>query len=280
MTSSSFSLIDQVEQAITVLVRDVDEECALRRIDFGRLLHIGLTDSRAFPRFRRNPDAYLYVDHYDSLEEVLSACILSSYIPGLTGPIMANTTMQRHGAVKRANKILLKMLDKGSIKTTYGIPVKRPENSWMNSKSHNGVVTYDDTEDFHNSIMFWDGGLVNVFPVINMDTCIVTPFTGFFTNPTISPSSSSKIPHGVVELSSSFRRPTLCLENLRTIRYIAFSSESLALETWFEQGYNDASTFLNRHNVNPYFSTTQQHLVKGFDSREDNLGPQPTQSMI
>ncbi len=271
----SFSLIDQVAEAITVLVRDVDEELALRRTDYGRLLHIGLTDSRAFPQFRRNRDAYLYVDHYESLEEILSACILSSYIPGLTGP-MAHKTFERNGAVRRANKVLISMTERGSIKNARGIPLRKIDNSWIGQDAIG-----HDLVDFQNNILFWDGGLVNVFPAINLDTCIVTPFTGFFTNPTISPSSSPNTPQSI-EAHNDYSRPALCLENLRTIRYIAFSSESLALESWFEQGYNDANAFLNHKRVASDFLATKlqsiaaEAMVKGMTE----VSPRPTEGIL
>lgn len=230
--------MDHVEDAIIELVRDVDEEFALRRIDHGRLLRIGLTDSRTFPRFRRNnASAYLYVDKYEKLEEIISACILSSYIPGLTGPL-SHKSPSRNGAVRRANKTMLRMLDRGFIKDALGLPIRKIDDRWMT-----GSATPRMLEGFQSDVLFWDGGLANVFPTIDRDTCIVTPFSGCFRNPSISPSSYNA--QQKVEFEKSFAdRPQFCLENLMTLRYIAFSSGSLALEKWFEQGFNDANKYL------------------------------------
>ena len=233
-----------MENAVASLVNDVDEEFALRRIDHGRLLRIGLTDSRAFPRFRGNPDAYVYVDHYNSLEEILAACILSSYIPGLTGPIVP-TTWGRNGAVLRANEMLENMMEKGYIKNVLGYPVHTNAHltdpvaaAGPSASNHASVRTT-------NNVRFWDGGLANLFPIIDNDTCVITPLTGRFINPSISPSPLQIVP-SAMEYKAKYSRPSLCLENLRTIRYIAFSSEGLALEAWFEQGFNDANKFLSQ----------------------------------
>jgi hypothetical protein len=278
----SFSLVDQVEDAIKGLVRDVDEEFALRRIDHGRLLRIGLTDSRTFPRFRRNPNAYLYVDKYDNLEEIISACILSSYIPGLTGPLSAHKSPKRNGAVRRANQTMIKMLKKGFIKDALGLPLQEVDTRQKppSTSSHNIL------EDFQNDILFWDGGLANVFPTIDKDTCVITPFSGCFRNPSISPSFSNKVPRNS-GFEESCARPEICLENLRTLRYIAFSSESLALEKWFEQGFNDANRFLAGFNVAntehsisslPVMTNTQM-LAQNVTEAYTAVSPQPIRGM-
>lgn len=262
-----FSLIDQVEEVIITITRDIDEELALRRIDFGRLLHIGLTDRRAFPRFRRNPDAYVYVNAFQSVEEIVSACILSSYVPGLTGPI-SDTTFGTNGAVRRANGVLLRMMEQGSIKSSRGVPLQSPLQRVNLEGNRSQASTYD-SQQLQNNIVFWDGGLANLFPRINLETCIVTPFTASFTNPTISPSRASASHSLELDVLSS--RPTICLENLLTIRYIAFSSNSLTLEGWFEKGYNDANHFLLENNKKPSLPI---HLYS-FDGERHN-----TQSFV
>lgn len=261
---------------VSTITRDIDEELALRRIDFGRLLHIGLTDRRAFPCFRRNPDAYVYVNVFGSVEEIVSACILSSYVPGLTGPI-SDITFGTNGAVRRANNVLLHMMEKGSIKSFSGVPLQSPLQRLNNERNQSQISLYD-SHQLQNNIVFWDGGLANLFPRINVGTCIITPFTGSFSNPTISPSSATASQNLVDE---AFSRPTICLENLRTIRYIAFSSESLTLEGWFEQGYNDANRFLLKQRSNPNHQSTYMHLMDNATIPKvfSDTGPQPVQSM-
>jgi hypothetical protein len=220
----SFSLIDQVEESLLKLTRDVDQEYALRRIDNGRL-RIGLADSGTFPRFRRNPNAYLYVDQFESVDEILSACILSSYVPGVTGPLL-EMSLRSNEAASRASHHLRNMLKRGVVKSS-GHPVQQ--------------LHREDSQ-------FWDGGLVNTFPVIDADTCLVTPFSGNFANPSISPSTTS----------GGFRRKSfvtvddhvqlqISMENAHAIRCITLSSEDHVLESWFEQGHNDALQFLTKN---------------------------------
>jgi hypothetical protein len=71
-----FSLIDQVEEFLLGLTRDVDEEYVWCCMDNGELIRIGLTDSGVFPRFRRNPKPYFYVGQYESSDEIISAGVL------------------------------------------------------------------------------------------------------------------------------------------------------------------------------------------------------------
>lgn len=250
----------------------MDEEFALRRIDYGRRLRIGLTDSRAFPRFRGNPNAYVYVDHYDSLEEILAACILSSYVPGLTGPL-SERTLGSNDAVRRANIILLNMTEKGSAKNSFGEPVRNNHDILAHHSTSNGPIVSP------SHIRFWDGGLANLFPVVDEHTWVITPFLGQFPNPTICPSAISNLPFS----KSTYSRPSLCLENLRTIRYIAFSSESTALESWFEKGFNDANAYLKHGETTKASSSFQvmanQALAHGLSEVCANVRPQPTQGL-
>jgi len=102
-----FSLIDQVEGPFrdalakaldnAVGIHDVDPHLFRRRVPDGSL-RIGLTDRRGLwpisspvSSYReRFLDSYRYVDAYRNVEDVVAACMLSSYIPGLTGPLLNN----------------------------------------------------------------------------------------------------------------------------------------------------------------------------------------------
>jgi hypothetical protein len=249
--------VDQVEEFLLLLTRNVDEEEVLRRIDNGRLLRIGLTDSGSFPNVRDRRSAYLYVDQYESVEEIISACILSSFVPGLTGPAApffgvgsnttttTSTTTKKNTAVRRATHRLQDMRQRGAIKDVTGRPVYQLASS--NSQ-------------------FWDGGLSDTFPVIDSNTCIVTPFCGSFgTNPSISPASTKEQqqqqpqqpPQSIMtkeeeeeEEQRSMRdihdrvvQLDVSLQNLQTIRCMAFSSPDHLLESWYEQGYNAANRY-------------------------------------
>jgi hypothetical protein len=220
----SFSLIDQVEESLLKLTRDVDQEYALRRIDNGRL-RIGLTDSSTFSpfRFRQNPDVYLYVDQFESVDEILAACILSSYVPGLTGPLL-EMSLRSNEAASRASRHLFKMLKRGVVKSSSsGHPVQQ--------------LHREDSQ-------FWDGGLINMFPVIDADTCLVTPLSGNFANPSISPSTTSRKSFVTVDDQVQLQ---ISMENAHALRCVTLSSEDHVLESWFEQGHNDALQFLTKN---------------------------------
>lgn len=84
-----FSLIDIVEEIFTKLLLTSisnhfnDSTEFIQIINRQQLLRIGLTDRRIFPPIGYNPNAYVYTDTYRSIQDIISSCILSSYIPGL-----------------------------------------------------------------------------------------------------------------------------------------------------------------------------------------------------
>lgn len=222
---------------MVLLMRDLDEELVLRRIQGGRL-RIGLTDIHAIGRFEKMSGAYAYVDRFESLGEIISACILSSYIPGLTGPLSFRT-LERKGAVRRASETMNKMLSRRAVKDCLGFPLDNFDDKSLRVERNTG------------RIRFLDGGLANVFPVIDASTCIVTPFVGNFINPTISPNESAAIAKGS---GPSSRWPVSYLENARVMRYVSFSSKRQILENFFELGFNNATQFLS----------APQHLASQF----------------
>ena len=95
-----YSLIDVVEQNLLKLLNsDMDADQFQERLKGGRL-RIGLTDGRVFPPLGHNPEAYRYIDSFQSVEEIVAACVLSSYIPGATGPLLSSSVM--NPAVRRS----------------------------------------------------------------------------------------------------------------------------------------------------------------------------------
>ena len=72
-------------------IRDVDPILFRRRVPDGSL-RIGLTHRDGLLSMSdrdRYLDSYRYVESYRDVEDVVSCCMLSSYIPGLTGPLHA-----------------------------------------------------------------------------------------------------------------------------------------------------------------------------------------------
>ena len=130
-----FSLIDAVEgpfrkalaQALggyreidehtgEVRFRDIDPELFARRFPEGSL-RIGLTDPRAmWPAVAK---AYRYVERYRDLEDVVACSMLSSYIPGVTGPLK----LRDKDTSDRAGARLKEMVDLGFVHYYTGVPV-------------------------------------------------------------------------------------------------------------------------------------------------------------
>ncbi|KAL3913373.1 MAG: hypothetical protein SGILL_006517, partial [Bacillariaceae sp.] len=146
------SLVDRVADELRQLTKELDEEEILRRISGGNL-RIGLTDSGFFPFFRRRngDEAYLYANEYQSLDEILAACVLSAYVPGLTGPAPLERSTQSHPAVTHATAIVKNMMERGAVKDVQGKP--RHE-------------LRSDTSEI------WDGGLAKLYPTINSRTIL------------------------------------------------------------------------------------------------------------
>jgi hypothetical protein len=94
-------------------------------------------------------------------------------------------------------------------------------------------------DPFANREYFWDGGLTNVFPIVDEDTVIVTPICARFSpNPYISPAVEDDSirtirvdPRSEVFLSTA---------NLETLRQMTISSDETVLQGRFSQGHDDA----------------------------------------
>lgn len=239
-----FSLVDVMEKWLSKLVREAvndDSEYFMRRIEHGKRLRIGLTDRRVFPPVG-NPSAFVYVDQYRSIDDVLAACILSSYIPGVTGPALGSRDRQ-NSAVWKAAKQLKDMIQAGCVKDSTGLP-----------------LTLTSGEDDIREIC-WDGGLVNNFPLFDDDTVMITPLAAdFFPNASINPG----IEHQDSASLQSIRKWAIndlvqihiTSANMITLRMIVLSSEDRQLESKYAEGYDNARLFLNQRNLLTVFHSS------------------------
>lgn len=109
---------------------------------------------------------------------------------------------------------------------------------------------------------FVDGGVSNGFPVIDRHTVIVTPLRGVFEpNRWICPSSNHSTKQtDEEELVVLNQRVKLYMnqQNAKTFRRIILSSDEIALQRRYSQGYDDAKRFLMDHNL----GTTNKIFVK------------------
>lgn len=230
-----FSLIDVVEREFGQLLRQAvreDPESFLQRVNRG--LRIGLTDRRVFPPVGYNPYAFLYVDSFRSIEDVIAACILSSFVPGVTGPALGSFAQRNH-AVVRASAVMTEMIERGCVKKgVTGEPLKNETN---HTQKH-GVRE-----------ICWDGGLVNAFPTVDKDTIIVSPIAADFHNASISPA----IEYNDSKVRSLAVNPLVNLHltgaNAATLRCMVLSSDDAVLEQKFAQGYDNAMQFLKQSSL-------------------------------
>lgn len=106
----------------------------------GGLLRIGLSDRRFLVQFKRNrhhamndsdkeyprnidsryplkhsPSSYVYVDKYRNIDDVIASCLLSSYIPGITGPALGSKA-SIHKSILRASNQFNELVDNGCVK--------------------------------------------------------------------------------------------------------------------------------------------------------------------
>jgi Patatin-like phospholipase len=213
-----YSLIDVAEQSLLNLLREVEQGQLQERLESGRL-RIGFTDSRVFPPFRYNPRAYRYIDSFQEIEDIVAACVLSSYVPGATGPLLSSSIANK--AVQNSQLRLTRLSKEGKVKDFYG-----------NSIAEQSKLV---------SPIFMDGGFVNLWPIIDNNTLIVTPLSATFPNHNhICPASN----YSNYFMVNDYSGLAMDLKNVFTLQGMIWSSMESELEKRFQQGYDDAHTFL------------------------------------
>jgi len=262
-----FSLVDVAEEAFIRLLKksgDIleDNEKFLRRVQGGEYVRIGLTDRRIFPPVGHNPRAFCYADKYRDVDDLLAACILSSYIPIVTGPAWG-TRDARNGAVARAALRLQDMIESGCVRYAgTGLPLEPLP------RFAEGTPQGDEEEARLNPAreICWDGGLVNAFPLIDEKTVLVSPLAGDFLDvASITPALEYSISDVVDETDRAkttentappryievnpYVRIHVTRDNARALRLILMSSDDDALQSKFAQGYDNARRFLDRKNL-------------------------------
>lgn len=267
---------------------DIDPQLFERSFPNGSL-RIGLTDKRSllssFPPpspLSSLPKSYRYVDSFRNVEDVVAACMLSSYIPGVTGPLLADNIADKllgvfnfgsekddvksgKDAAKRAGRQLREMTRLGLVKDgTTGHPT---QNSLDKTESEIETTNQDDEDDDSIHPQYWDGGIADVFPTFSERTVIVSPINGIYTNPAICPRLNeienqsltiSSVPYllrsYIPALPATFRHCSksnlgLNVENARAVKDMILSSDDEQLYLRFREGYDDATRFLNERDL-------------------------------
>eukprot|EP00578_Thalassiosira_sp_NH16_P023402 CAMPEP_0181097802 /NCGR_PEP_ID=MMETSP1071-20121207/11764_1 /TAXON_ID=35127 /ORGANISM="Thalassiosira sp., Strain NH16" /LENGTH=406 /DNA_ID=CAMNT_0023180309 /DNA_START=81 /DNA_END=1299 /DNA_ORIENTATION=- len=265
-----FSLIDQVEgpfrdamakalggycekdESNNITTHDIDPRLFQRRFNDGSL-RIGLTDRRTlFPIL----NSYRYVDSFRCLEDVVAACMLSSYIPGGTGPLNVKDNIPEFlgglqsrpknesgiDASDRAGTRLKDMTRLGMVKHgKNGVPSVLNEAVLATDKDQS--IECNDTENDVEPTYYWDGGLADMFPTFDVNTIIVSPLNGLYNpNPAICPEMPQQDEFTFRHCPKS--RLGLNFKNVRVLQRMAFSSDDDELHSRFREGYDDTRRFL------------------------------------
>ncbi len=276
-----FSLVDQVEDLLISSMQvalggsagsadDYDNELLMNRIDNGRLLLIGLTDRRKFlqkspnttnngntaitPRdmlIKGNMNMYVYASKYRDLKDVASAAILSSYIPIGTGPLRSSAVDTGNTAVKHSFDRVKEMEKLGflncGITGEATIAVDCGSNHDLSSNEEPSSAS--SSEDCY----FLDGGLVNMFPVIDKDTVMVTPLNCTSPNPFIAPEALTEDDPYYLDFDNQVSMG-VNMQNMRLLTKMLRSSDPSYLDEKFREGYDNANKFLKDRDLLTVFS--------------------------
>jgi hypothetical protein len=277
-----FSLIDTLERLFVSELKkalggsggedadadDYDNDLLMNRIQNGRLLRIGLTDrtkmnlltSLTSGSLKSDVSAYVYADQYRDIHDIVSAAILSSYIPIGTGPLSIQFGQQSNNlAISRAWECVKAMEQLGFL--------KHGESSMP--------VTTSTVKDPDDETRYIDGGIANICPEIDNQTLIVCPFNGTYGTHFIAPrylddldSITDAIEQETMSIPNRLRNIIkdgihisdrvqfgLNRENLLTAYLMARSSESTVLEKRFRDGYDDAHRYLKEQNLLTVFTS-------------------------
>lgn len=261
---------------------DVDPDLFRRRFPKGSL-RIGLTDKRAllssFPPpspLSSLPAAYRYVDSYRNVEDIVAACMLSSYIPGVTGPLMKDNIAEKLlGALyniaqteKEKENVVKSSANDAMIRATWQLNEMKRLGMVKDGRTHDRIEPEHNTEE-QETTHFWDGGIADVFPTFDDGTVIVSPINGIYKNPAICPSMQEQhnekeegsqslkseslsylIRSYIPTLPATFRHCSkshlgLNVENARAVKAMLLSSDDEQLYLRFRDGYDDATRFLS-----------------------------------
>jgi hypothetical protein len=182
------------------------------------------------------------------LQDLLSACLLSSYIPFGTGPLQPTTNdKNKNTAVQRAAQRLHEMTQLGFVKCG---STGQPLNSLKHYNQQQKIIkNSNDKSAKRNNYSYLDGGLVENWPIVDSQTVIITPIQGHYhPNPSIAPDISA----GDHQLTFKVREGVLVganADNAKTFALMLKSSADETLQSYFRDGYDDARRFLEKNNL-------------------------------
>jgi hypothetical protein len=245
------SLVDEMEKEMPLVImealggtpenqyQDYNQVAFQERV---KGLKVGVSQRR---RIIRGSKAFCYIDQFRDVEDLVAACILSSYIPRFTGPRRGNLS-KKHGAVSRANTRVEEMEALGFLKSFVSDqPVKTKRKARFQLRP--------------SRESYIDGGLTHCFPVKDKSTMLVSPGYGrHLENPMIAPrcscSSDGRRRYWLRVLPKELRyfkaRLSLCDCNWKLFdAALALNARGDDVARVFTQGRNDANAHFGSHDV-------------------------------
>ena len=186
-------------------------------------LRIGMTDRRKLlsNKFSDRHNSYIYIDEFRDLQDVIAACVLSSYIPFGTGPLTVN---DKNTVVWQATYRMKEMEKLGYVKCG------------QTGKPLISITTNADDDD-DTSCYFIDGGLVENWPTIDDQTVVISPVNGDYSpNPYISPNILDE--HKLFTIRDGVA-VGMNKENIETFTRMLLCSDDKILQKYFQLGYDD-----------------------------------------
>lgn len=146
-------------------------------------LYVGMSHRRtALFKNDKNNKAFCYVNQFRDADDLIAACIMSSYIPGATGPVKGKLS-KKHGAVARANARVKEMESLGFVKR---FADDQPINQRQSMLKKGPILTRRASHKVRESYV--DGGLTQSLPVRDGNTVLICPvYIRHQTNPIIAP---------------------------------------------------------------------------------------------
>jgi len=250
--SPGYSLLDELYRLMKPVVYDAvaggDEELFARRVRPGNL-RVGFTDVGALvgavrssimsgrkalgdqsqgdfngSSIRYIQEGYRYVDEFHTIDELLSSTMISSYIPGVTAPQVFRNNADENSVVRKSLEIL---------ETSFQSRIKNDNGDVIEYESVNG----------RQKLNFIDGGIVNMFPIFDSNTTIVSIFSGEYGNRNhISPLEVIDSNSTLSALSDpiSGYKINLTKFNVNVFRGMILNSSDEAIEQKYAQGWANA----------------------------------------
>ena len=200
---------------------------------------------------------YVYASKYRDLKDVVSAAILSSYIPLGTGPLRPSSSSAVHDGntvVKQSFDTVKEMEKLGFLNN--GITGEPTNTNIVVGAGDAGTRAGDDGNKHDTTLeecYFLDGGLVNMFPIIDKTTITVTPLNCTSSNPIIAPKALTSDDPYYINMDDQVNMG-MNMQNMKLLTKMLRSSDPSYFDEKFREGYDNTHQLLKDEDLLTVFS--------------------------